>query len=339
MAASEAPLYEKPPFLLRWAAPLLNDERDLPFIGLMFQCGVLVLSGIALYFVPERRFVYAALGHVLLWGTWVMDRFILMLHCTSHRALFRKEHKRLNLLIPWVIGPFMGEPPESYFAHHMGMHHKEGNLEHDLSSTMRYQRDRFSHWLHYFLSFITLTYTNLYRYHMTRGSRKLAKRFLIGEGSFWLLSLVLLFVNWKATLIVFIGPTLLVRMLMMVGNWGQHAFVCQEQPSNDFRSSITCINSRYNRRCFNDGYHINHHVVATAHWSEHPVEYEANQKLYGEQDAIVFDGLDFFSVWLLLMTKRWRALARAFVRLPGAPERDDEAVIQFLKSRLVPFAR
>ena len=338
MAAEEAPVYKAPPLGLRWALPLINDERDLPFIALMLRCSVLVVTGVGLFFVPAQWFWYAAAGHIALWAAWVMDRFILMLHCTSHRTLFRREYRKLNLLIPWVIGPFMGEPPESYFAHHMGMHHKEGNLQHDLSTTMPYQRDRFAHWLHYFLRFITMTYTELYRYHRTRGSKKLARRFLIGEGSFWLMCAVLLFVNWKAAVVVFIFPTLLVRMLMMMGNWGQHAFVCQEQPDNDYRSSITCINSRYNRRCFNDGYHINHHVVATAHWSEHPVEFERNRELYGKQDAIVFDGLDFFSVWALLMTKRWKRLAHAFVRLPGAPERSEDEVITFLKSRLVPFA-
>jgi hypothetical protein len=37
------------------------------------------------------------------------------------------------------------------------------------------------------------------------------------------------------------------------------------------------------------------------------------------------------------MTGRFRRLARAFVRLPGAPERSESDVIAFLKSRLEPI--
>jgi hypothetical protein len=37
------------------------------------------------------------------------------------------------------------------------------------------------------------------------------------------------------------------------------------------------------------------------------------------------------------MTGNWQRLARAFVRLPGAPQRTDEEVVAFLKTRVVPF--
>ena len=46
-----------------------------------------------------------------------------------------------NYYIPWVLGPFFGESPETYFAHHVGMHHAENNLEDDISTTLPYVRD------------------------------------------------------------------------------------------------------------------------------------------------------------------------------------------------------
>jgi len=52
---------------------------------------------------------------------------------------------------------------------------------------------------------------------------------------------------------------------------------------------------------------------------------------------VVLEGVDFFQVWFLLMTGNWARLARAFVRLPGAPARTDAEVITFLRSRVVPF--
>jgi fatty acid desaturase len=139
--------------------------------------------------------------------------------------------------------------------------------------------------------------------------------------------------NWQATLIVFLLPVLAVRMVMMAGNWGQHAFVDAADPANPYRNSITCINLRYNRRCFNDGYHILHHLKPRTHYTEYADEFESNREEYGKQDAIVFNGIDFFQVWLFLMLGRWNWLAKRFVQLPGAPRRTEAEVISFLKSR------
>jgi fatty acid desaturase len=145
-------------------------------------------------------------------------------------------------------------------------------------------------------------------------------------------------VNWQATATVFIAPVLLARVLMMCGNWGQHAFVDAADPGNPYRNSITCIHSRYNRRAFNDGYHIHHHVKPRCHWADLPGEFEDNRAVYGAQDAIVFEGQDFFSVWLFLMLGRWKPLVSSFVQLPGAPERGPAEIEAFLKSRLEPVA-
>jgi hypothetical protein len=129
-----------------------------------------------------------------------------------------------------------------------------------------------------------------------------------------------------------------VRLLMMAGNWGQHAFVDASDPANAYKNSITCINSRYNRRAFNDGYHIYHHVKARAHWTELPAEFRDNLATYAREDAIVFEGIDFFMVWAYLMLGMWKTLAKHFVRIPGAPERTEAEVIAFLKSRVQAIA-
>ena len=53
--------------------------------------------------------------------------------------------------------------------------------------------------------------------------------------------LLAVYVNLQATIFVFILPFILLRMGLMVGNWGQHAFVDETEPESDFRSSITLI--------------------------------------------------------------------------------------------------
>lgn len=318
----------------RRIAAFLHDERDVPFVYLIGQCLLFQLAALSLFALGDRVWMAAPL-YWAVWGFGLVDRFILMLHCTSHRNLFK--NRKLNLVIPWMVGPFFGQTPESYYAHHMGMHHPENNLAEDLSTTIRYQRDSLWAWLHYLGSFLAVGLPSLARYHATHGNRKLLKRLLIGESSFWLVVLAAMAVNWQAALVVLVIPVLTIRTLMMAGNWGQHAFVDAADPGNAYRNSITCINTRYNRRCFNDGYHILHHVKPRTHFTEYPAEFEANKAEYGRQDAIVFTGIDFFQVWLFLMLGRHDWLARRMVALPGAPVREEAEVIRFLKSRLAPL--
>lgn len=311
-------------------AAMLHDPRDVPFVSLIVQCISWQLLGVSLFFVGPLV-LYLAPLYWAVWGLGFVDRFILMLHCTSHRNLFR--NRTLNYIIPWVVGPFYGQTPESYFAHHMGMHHSENNLQDDLSSTMKYDRSQFSGWLHYYLTFMFRGFPDLMNYHRKHGNKKLLRRLMMGEVSFWGAMLVLGLLNWQATLVVFVFPVLLVRTLMMAGNWGQHAFVDAADPGNPYLNSLTCINLRYNRRCFNDGYHILHHIKPRTHYTEYAAEFVANQAEYGCQDAVVLEGIDFFQVWALLMVGAWKTLARHFVHLPGAPQRNQEEVIAFLKQR------
>lgn len=326
-----------PPSLFdRALLSLINDERDLPFVHLILGCLGCASLGVGLFF-SGRYFAYLAPAYLLFWALVFLDRFILMLHCTSHRPLFKKQHAALNYLIPWLLGPFFGETPETYFSHHMGMHHPENNLHDDLSTTMPYRRDSLAAWLHYLTSFLFTGLARLAKYHLERGNRRLLGRMIAGESAFIAACAGLAMIDLRATLVVFVIPVVLVRTLMMAGNWGQHAFVDATDPGNAYKNSITCINSRYNKRCFNDGYHIHHHVRARTHWSELPAEFEANKAEYGRQDAIVFEGVDFFQVWMMLMLGRWDALADRFVQLPGAPMRDRDAVIAFLKSRVQPI--
>ena len=99
---------------------------------------------------------------------------------------------------------------------------------------------------------------------------------------------------------------------MMAGNWAQHAFIDPGTPGNCYRNSITCINSGYNKKCWNDGYHIGHHLYPSLHWTEMPGEFLNNLEKYKMEDAIVFRKLDYFLIWLLLMTNSYTTLANYF---------------------------
>ncbi len=316
--------------------PLLNDARDGVFVALIMQCAAVAAGAMALFFAGR----YFWIGVVAYWAVLFfgfIDRFTLMLHCTSHRQLFRREWSALNQVVPRVLAPFFGQTPETYFAHHVGMHHPEENLPGDLSSTLGYRRDSFVAWLRYWARFMTLGMFDLARHFVRKGQWKLLRRIVFGETLYWAAIVALLFVNPKATLAVFVAPLVLMRTLMMMGNWAQHAFVCPVHPDDRYRASITCINTRYNRRCFNDGYHAVHHVAPRCHWTDHPAEFERRLAEHAAHDAIVFEGVDFFQVWFLVVTRRWERLARAFVRLPGAPRRTDAEIVAFLRTRVQPI--
>ena len=316
----------------RFIISLLNDKRDMAFIKL---CGIILVTTIpfAIYlFIPGNLnwwlvLIYYGFNFSLLTGS-----FILMLHLTSHRPLFKKEYKFFNNVIPWFIGPFFGETPESYFAHHLGMHHAEENMPEDHSSTMKYQRDSFKDFMKYYFNFISRGIYDLAKYLKTKNRLKIRKKFIIGELSFWIIAALLLFINFKASLFIFIIPVFVVRFLMMAGNWGQHAFIDKQNPRNNYTNSINCVNVRYNRTCFNDGYHIVHHLKPAMHWMDLPVEFLKNIEIYSAEKSIIFQGIDFFQVWFLLMTKQYNVLSKKIV-ITNPDLTSSEDVIKFLKSR------
>lgn len=316
----------------RFMMTYIRDERDIVFIHLILKIVLVIVPIAAFLYLPGRFNWWIAVGYLAINWAFFTPPYILMLHCTSHRPLFKRKYDWMNKIIPWFLGPFFGETPETYFGHHMAMHHPENNLREDLSSTIEYQRDSFGDFMRYFLRFFTLGIIDLTQYLNRKKRFKIARNTLLGELSWYALVIVLSLVNWKATLVVFIIPFVFTRFMMMAGNWGQHAFVDADAPGNCYRNSITCIEVAYNKKCFNDGYHIIHHIKPSMHYTEMAQEFRDNIDDYAREKAIVFEGIDFFMVWFFLMTNNYKALAKRFVRLDDSFKTDEE-VIAFLKER------
>ena len=317
-------------FFLRF----ITDERDLPFVRL---CLIICLTTIpaAIYlFIAEEFNWWLALLYFLYNSIFLMGPYILMLHNVSHRMFFKRKYNFLNRAVTWIFGPLFGETPESYFAHHLGMHHPENNLSKDLSSTMKFQRDSIFDFMRYFTRFFVLIVPDLSSYLKKNGRVRILRRLLIGESTWYILIIALMFLNWEATLVVFVIPVIFTRFMMMAGNWAQHAFIDLNTPDNCFRNSITCINSSYNKKCFNDGYHIGHHLHPSMHWTEMPVDFKKNIDRYAEEKAIVFQKLDYFLIWFLLMTKNYKSLSKYFVDLSPEKRRTNTEIISMMKERV-----
>lgn len=330
----EAPTYADSA-LSRAITSRLHEARDEVFARLTLRMYVVMSVAMgALYaalHLPRLPAWVPMLAYFALWGA-LVPSVILTLHNTIHRPFFRSA--AWNRWHPYTMSVFFGIP-SGYREHHMGMHHMEDNMPEDLSSTMRYRRDSFLHFLVYFGRFFALVIFELPAYLLRKGRKAMARRMITFELAHELVLVGALLLDWRFGVAAFLLPFITCRFMMMAGNWGQHAFINVAHKNNGIANSVSCINTPYNRRCFNDGYHIGHHLKANRHWTELPADLIANRELYAREGAIVFAGIDFFLVSVLLWTKQWKILARCYVRLDGV-ERSDDEVIAMLQSRVLP---
>lgn len=225
---------------IRWGKTVVRHDAD-----------VVMLTHLIVYFttsVPSALYLYCDFHWwhgVLHWlmQTWYAGSYTLMMHQHIHqRGILMPQYKWFDRLFPYITDPLMGHTWNTYYIHHVKHHHVEGNGPGDLSSTIRYQRDNPLHFLCYFARFALFTWVELPIYFISRKKAYLAGLAGVSEGG-CLIAIYLLAskVNFKATLWVFILPLCLLRLGLMIGNWGQHAFVDELEPDSDFRSSITLI--------------------------------------------------------------------------------------------------
>ena len=322
--------YER--FWLRW----INDKRDLPFIHLLTGIHLLVVPIAILLFTPLLQGIYWWLLYIpyfYISQLYFKGRFGLMLHCIVHRRLFKKEVSFLQHWIIWFICPFFGHTPETYFAHHMGMHHVENNMEEDASSTLQYQRDSFGDFLKYVGRFLVLGFRDTFLYFFSRQRKKFYLRLTAGEIFFYIACILLAYINFKAALFIFIIPFVFARIVMMLGNWAQHAFVDPDHPEEN---TINCINTTYNHACWNDGYHAIHHARPALHYTDLPGEFLRTKSSLAAQKIFTFEGIHYLHIFVWLMTKRYDKLAAQLVNIDQMFNTEQEA-IELLKRRTQTF--
>ncbi len=321
--------------LTRFLARFVNDKRDVPVLRMMTITFITMLC--STFFVFAHFTWWTVAIHAVLF-VFLMGPHTIALHLVSHRRFFQRQYAWLEYPLVHGLGMIFGHTPRSYFSHHIGMHHVEGGLEPDTSCTHHFRRDSVFDFTRYVLRFLTIGFIELARYLRMKKMDHLRRDLIRGDLVFWLIVICCAVFHWKATIVVFIASVVYTRFLMMAGNWGQHSLVDPSSPDNVYRNTITCINGFYNKWCFNDGYHISHHIHPTMHWTEHPNSFKKNVDSYVKHSAIVFHTIDFFGVWLLLMTKQYRLLARYYVQL-GTQHMSTDDVVRLIRSRTVVIPR
>ncbi|MBZ4192306.1 fatty acid desaturase family protein [Niabella beijingensis] len=317
-------------FYERFWLKLMNDKRDLPFIRLLTLIHLTVVPLAILLFTPLLSgWVWwaVAVPYFYLAQFYFKGRFGLMFHCLCHRKILKPAYQQAgHNYITWIIGPLFGHSPESYFSHHMGMHHVENNNEDDASSTMAYQRDSLRSFFAYFFNFLFLGFKQTFQYLFMRKRKKLYTRLTLGEWVFIFFCIGMCFVNLKATLMVYVIPFFFARFVMMLGNWTQHSFINHSDPEDLYTNAINCINTDYNRICWNDGYHIIHHLRPGLHYTDMPGEFLKRKDELAARKAIVFDGIHYLHIFIYLMTKRYGKLADNLVNINNMFENREQAI-------------
>ncbi|KAK4186485.1 fatty acid desaturase [Podospora australis] len=314
-----------PPFAIKH---LLNPYISFASRIVRHPTDIVMLTHLILYFttsLPSALYLFLgnftyphAILHMCL-QFWYTGTYTLMMHQHIHQngILSRSSGipfvRLFDKVFPYITDPLMGHTWNSYYYHHVKHHHVEGNGPDDLSSTLRYQRDNIWHFLHYVGRFLFFVWLDLPLYFFRKGRKVAATKQIFWETSNFLALFVLFRINPKATSFVFLAPLMLLRLGLMVGNWGQHCFVDAEEPDSDFRSSITLIDVPSNRYCYNDGYHTSHHLNPRRHWRHHPVHFLQQKKTYATEKALVFHNIDYLMITLKVLQKDYLHLAKCLV--------------------------
>lgn len=230
---------------LAWASEIVRQKPDTVFIThLLVHYSMLLPSAAYLYY--NFTWLHAVLHTVF--AVWNAGPFTLLLHNHIHNnGILDKQYALFDRLFPYITGPLMGHTWDSYFYHHVKMHHVEGNGPEDLSSTIYYQRDEPLEFLKYLGRFLIYTWIQLPIYFFRNKKYVLATKSLISECSSMCLMYFLAWLSIRPTTFVLILPWFIMRCGMMVGNWGQHCLVDNVEPLSDFRSSITLIDVSVSR--------------------------------------------------------------------------------------------
>jgi hypothetical protein len=362
-----------------WDTPLLRATLPAPiqkyvltpYINwakgvVRFETDVVMVTHLILYFttiVPSAAFLYYRFSYLHGVLHWLMQlfycgAFTLMKHQHIHmNGVLAPKFWLFDNLFPYLLDPMHGHTWNSYFYHHIKHHHVEGNGGEDLSTTMYYDRDSIPDFLTYVGRFVFFIWLELPLYFWRKGQFKYAARCAFWEiGNYVAIYMLYNYVNARATTFVFILPLTVMRLGLMVGNWGQHALVDPADPDSDYLSSITLIDvpvsaassfpsklaltiEKSNRFSYNDGYHTSHHLNPRRHWRDHPVAFLKQKDRYAKENALVFRNVDYIFITVNLLRKNYDYLAKCLIPIGDQVKLTHEERVEMLRRRTRKFPR
>lgn len=225
---------------MNWAKVVARRPTDIVFVTHLLLYTFTSLPS-AVYLFYNFTYLHGIVHFAMQF--YYMGTYTLMMHQHIHqRGVLAPKYALFDSIFPYVTDTLHGHTWNSYYFHHVKHHHIEGNGPNDLSSTLRYQRDSPLDFAIYVFRFMLFVWLELTIYFLSKKRPGMAmKVFFFDVGNYVFYILMARYVNFRATIFVFLLPLTLMRIGLMVGNWGQHALVHPDEPDSDYRSSITLV--------------------------------------------------------------------------------------------------
>lgn len=329
-------IFPMPEFVKTFFLPMLDDERDYIALEMLLNMTITVPPLMILFWMYPSHLVGLVF---LVWRLLTFaPRFMLTLHVTSHRRLFKPKYWPLNYFAETFLAFFLGLPPGFYYIHHVMMHHVENNVfPSDISSTMPHQRDSWWGLLHYISKYFTHAVFYLPYYALKKKRYQLFAFHMCCWIGYFIGSAYVFTLYPVATLWTVPIPFIVLGFALMQGNYTQHVFVCPDDPFSNYRLTFNYVNHPDNQRTYNDGYHVDHHMNSRLHWSKVIDHFEQNIDKFADNDAFVFNEIDTQGVYRHVMNGTYSELYKHWVQLTPNKTRSPEEFEALCRHRLVPI--
>ncbi|MEV0157213.1 fatty acid desaturase [Micromonospora sp. NPDC050686] len=284
-----------------------NSPADAILLGI---CIVQFAGTIALAVLTPDG-LWPRLGSAILVTAMMTYSVLIVNHMFVHKPWFTDD--RLNALVSLMNSANIAQSVQAYQLSHVRNHHRYNNdrkrdgVTGDLSSTYRYSRDDDHAPLWRYLVFSLAasarefvgTWASLRRLcgvgpaettmrgwaarHPDRRAAELAQiRYdRLAHLSFIVLLAVL---SWQWLLVCYLPAVAAAFTWVNVQNYYRHFGA---EPESRYANSVSYYSRLYNRLTFNDGYHQEHHLRPTTHWTRLPEVAAQYQERLDEAGRVV----------------------------------------------------
>lgn len=194
-------------------------------------------------------------------------------HNHAHLGIFASN--TLNEVFGWLCFLSNGIPLEFYRVHHVKNHHRYNqlfnDLEKDWSSTFGFRGCHFPDQpvskAYYVLTFPVITTASCLIHLLRSPGSKSLKRFTASLAVIVFISIGLCLVNWTGFIMFLFVPWTVVIFAHGFNNYNQHIGCSLDDPYNSANESLSVFGKAI---WLNIGYHIEHHMKPSLHWSKLP---------------------------------------------------------------------
>jgi fatty acid desaturase len=301
----------------RLANRVLKDPRDEPILAAAITLGLTAIPiFIAQLVIVEISWPLVLGFYACVYGPNIRAfvRSFSSMHQEGHKVggLF----KRASVVEKWTGNSFlymffaipMGLTPHA--AAHLQQHHRENAGPLDVYATARYDHANAWHFLVYMVREVMYQQLLVSPYLYFRSKRKPAqmRSMIVGNVLHLALFVLLALYSLPIAVLYMLVPWCASNFLMGVIHWSQHAFYGGQQDPKDFMyNTVTLLEKPVN--ILNEGYHACHHHWENVHWSESPALFERIKPELKASQSLVFRDLSVLDLFLMLMLRRFDALA------------------------------